>query len=135
MANTNAEIDVVAMASGAAVRLALRSCVAHPARADIRSSVVKSPVAPRDWHPSVPFDGRSVWKIADGVRRSVLGFGGEIAAGELNPERSVRISAGQGVAFQGLNAPARYPRVRTDRGCGVSTESRALRQHVFTSKN
>lgn len=41
------------------------------------------------------------------------------------------VGAGQGSASRGLLAPARYPRMRTDRGCGVSTESRALRYTVL----
>lgn len=87
---------------------------------------MKIPVALGDWQPPYPLCERSIREIADGVVGRVVRFGGEIAAGELNPERSVSIGAGQGGASRGLNAPARYPRMRTGRGCGVSTESRAL---------
>lgn len=56
----------------------------------------------------------------------VLRFGSKFAASETYPERGVGIGTGQGKA-SGDKAPARYPRLRTDRGRGVSTESRGLR--------
>lgn len=55
----------------------------------------------------------------------MLCFSGEFAASQTDPQRSVGIGAGQGKA-SGDKAPARYPRIRTDRGRGVSTQSRGL---------
>lgn len=113
----------------------LRSRMAHPTGAEIGAGVVKTPVAVGRWTPALPFGRRPVGEIADGVIGCVVRFGGEIPAGELNPEWTMSISAGQGGASRGLNAPARYPRMRTGRGCRVSTESRALRYAALTSPN
>ena len=110
----------------------LWTAVAHPAGADISPGVAETPVAVGRWQPALPCGGWSLWEIADGVIGRVLRFGGEIAPGELNPAWTVSIGAGQGEASRGLDAPARYPRMRTDRGCGVSTESRALRYTRLT---
>jgi hypothetical protein len=62
----------------------------------------------------------------------MAGFRSELAASEPDPQRTVGICAGQGGASRGLHAPARYPRMRTDRGDGVSTESLALRCPLVT---
>ncbi|PVA40515.1 hypothetical protein DDJ98_02565 [Mycobacteroides abscessus] len=56
----------------------------------------------------------------------VVCFDGEFAAGKADPQGCVGIGTGQGSA-SGDKAPARYPRLRTDRGRGVSIASRGLR--------
>ncbi|SHV57535.1 Uncharacterised protein [Mycobacteroides abscessus subsp. abscessus] len=56
----------------------------------------------------------------------VVCFDGEFAAGKADPQGCVGIGTGQGSA-SGDKAPARYPRLRTNRGHGVSIASRGLR--------
>ena len=60
----------------------------------------------------------------------VMCLDSEFAARETNPQWGVSIGTGQGRA-SGDKAPARYPRMRTNRGRGVSTESRGLRRPKF----
>ncbi|MGH3971576.1 MAG: hypothetical protein ACRDTV_26650, partial [Mycobacterium sp.] len=66
----------------------LRARMAHPAGADICAGVVEAPAAFGRRQPPLPFGGRSLREIADDVIGCVFCFGGDIAAGELNPERT-----------------------------------------------
>jgi hypothetical protein len=130
-----AHVYTAAMPLVAVLLAVLRTRVAHPAGADVGAGVMEPPLAVGRRQPALPFRRRSVGEIADDMIGCMLRFGGEIAAGNLNPERSVGVGARQGGASRGLSAPARYPRMRTDRGCGVSTESRALLHPLFTSQS
>ena len=132
-AKRSAQGHAVAMSLIAVLLTVLWATVAHPARADICAGVVQAPVALGCGQRSLPFGGRSLGEIADGVIGRVLRFGGKIAACESNRQRTMGIGAGQGKASKGLGAPARYPRMRTDRGRGLSTESRALRSTLLTA--
>lgn len=84
-------------------------------------------MALRRWQPWWTGNRRTSRKITLDVISCVRRFDGKLAASETDPKRGVGISAGQGWASRGLGAPARYPRMRTGRGRGVSTESRGLR--------
>lgn len=79
----------------------LRTGMAHPAGADIGAGVAENPVARCGRRPPVPFGRRSAGEVADGVIRCVQRCGSEIAAGELNPERTMSIGAGQRQSLQG----------------------------------
>lgn len=97
----------------------------HRARTDIGAVVAEHPITLGGGQPPFPLKGRAAGKIAVGAMRCVVRFDSEFATGETDPKWSVGIGAGQGNA-SGDKAPARYPRMRTDRGRGVSTESRGL---------
>lgn len=120
-----AQRDAVVVALDAIESTAFPAGVTHPARADSGTGIAERPVALGGWPPRRSGRGRTWWKVAAGVVAGMLRFSGEFAAGQSDPQWSVGIGAGQGKA-SGDRAPARYPRMRTDRGRGVSTESRGL---------
>jgi hypothetical protein len=98
----------VAVSPIAVVASMLWTCVAHRARADVRAGVVEGPVALSRCPPPWRFGRRSFREIAEGVMGCVLRFGGEIAAGELDPEWCMGIGAGQGRA-SGDKGPCPLP--------------------------
>lgn len=79
--------------------------MAHPAGAHIGAGVVENPMTFGRWQPALPFGGRSLREVAKSVIACVVRLGGEIAARELNPERSMCIGAGQGRGLQGTDSP------------------------------
>ncbi len=69
--------------------------------------------------------GRTRRQIARDVVAGMLGFRCKFTVGDTDPKRGVGISAGQGGASGGYG-PCPLSRLRTNRGYGVSTASRAL---------
>jgi len=100
--------------------------VAQRARANPGARVRESPEALRCEQPG-PTSLKPLREVADVMAVGVPRFNGKFATAKTNPDRRMCIGTGQGGAFQRSCAPARYPRLRTDRGGDWSTASLARR--------
>lgn len=93
-----------------------RTVVAQRAATDRRSGPPERPTAVAGQVIKPAAHGRAFREVADTVAVIVISFDTQVAAGQTNPQRGMCIGTGQGSAFRGSCAPARYPRLRTDRG-------------------
>jgi hypothetical protein len=100
--------------------------VAQRARANPGARVREGPEALRRGQPG-PTSLKPLREVADVMAVGVPRFNGKFATAKANPNRRMCIGTGQGSAFQRSCAPARYPRMRTDRGGDWSTASLARR--------
>ncbi|KAF0957587.1 hypothetical protein MLGJGCBP_02971 [Rhodococcus sp. T7] len=105
--------------------------VAQRARANPGARVRECPDAVRCGQPG-PTSLIPVREVADVMAVGVPRFNGKFATVKTNPDRRMCFGTGQGGAFQRSCAPARYPRMRTDRGgdcCTASLARRSGRRH------
>jgi len=100
--------------------------VAQRTRANPGARVRENPEALRRQQPG-PTSLKPLREVADVMAVNVPRFNRKFATTKTNPNRRMCIGTGQSGAFQRSCAPARYPRMRTDRGGDRSTASLARR--------